>query len=147
MPDEIEAQVTQIATILRNVTGNDFHGYKRGTFIRRVHRRMQVTQTDTVADYVARLREDRDEVQHLFQDLLIGVTQFFRDPAEFEALEREIPRLFEGKEPNEQLRVWVLGCATGEEAYSIAILLREHMATLDHPPEARSSPPTLMHVR
>lgn len=137
MPDEIEAQVTQIATILRNVTGNDFHGYKRGTFIRRVHRRMQVTQTDTVADYVARLREDRDEVQHLFQDLLIGVTQFFRDPAEFEALEREIPRLFEGKEPNEQLRVWVLGCATGEEAYSIAILLREHMATLDHPPEAQ----------
>lgn len=137
VPEEIETQITQIATILRNVTSNDFHGYKRGTFIRRVQRRMQVTQTETVAAYVARLREDREEVQNLFQDLLIGVTQFFRDPAEFEALEREIPRLFEGKEPDEQVRVWVLGCATGEEAYSIAILLREHMATLDHPPDAQ----------
>lgn len=137
IPEEIEAQVTQIATILRNVTGNDFHGYKRGTFIRRIHRRMQVTQIDSVAEYVKRLREDREEVQHLFQDLLIGVTQFFRDPQEFEALEREIPRLFEGREPGEQLRVWVLGCATGEEAYSIAILLREHMATLDHLPEVQ----------
>jgi two-component system CheB/CheR fusion protein len=134
VPDEIEEQVSQIATILRNVTTNDFHGYKRGTFVRRVQRRMQVTQTETVPAYVARLREDRGEVQHLFQDLLIGVTQFFRDPLEFEALEREIPRLFESREAEEPLRVWVLGCATGEEAYSIAILLREHMATLDNPP-------------
>ena len=137
LPEEIEAQVTQITTILRNVTSHDFHGYKRGTFIRRVRRRMQVMQVNTVLAYVARLREDRDEVQNLFQDLLIGVTQFFRDPQEFDALEREIPRLFEGKEAGEQIRVWVLGCATGEEAYSIAILLREHMATLDNPPEAQ----------
>nr|WP_184091191.1 CheR family methyltransferase [Sphingomonas xinjiangensis] len=134
---EIEAQITQITTILRNVTGNDFHGYKRGTFIRRVNRRMQVTQIDSVTAYLTRLREDREEVQHLFQDLLISVTQFFRDPQEFEVLEREIPRLFEGKEAGEQLRVWVLGCATGEEAYSIAILLREHMAKLDNPPDAQ----------
>ena len=137
VPDEIEAQVTQIATILRNVTSHDFHGYKRGTFVRRVQRRMQVMQVATVAQYIAKLREEREEVQHLFQDLLIGVTQFFRDPAEFDALEREIPRLFEGKEAGDQLRVWVLGCATGEEAYSIAILLREHMATLDHPPDVQ----------
>jgi two-component system, chemotaxis family, CheB/CheR fusion protein len=135
--DEIEAQVTQIATVMRNVTGHDFHGYKRGTFVRRVQRRMQVMQVDTVPDYLSRLREDRDEVQALFQDLLIGVTQFFRDPSEFEALERELPRLFEGKGAGATLRVWVLGCATGEEAYSIAILLREHMAGLDHPPDVQ----------
>ena len=134
---EIEAQITQITTVLRNVTSHDFHGYKRGTFVRRIQRRIQVLQIGGVDAYVTRLRSDRDEVQNLFQDLLIGVTQFFRDPAEFNALERELPRLFEGKTTGDQLRVWVLGCATGEEAYSIAILLREKMAALDHPPEAQ----------
>lgn len=134
---ETEAELPQIATILRNVTSHDFHGYKRGTFTRRVQRRMQVLQISSIEAYVDRLRASRDEVQNLFQDLLIGVTQFFRDPNEFEALEREIPRLFEGKEAGDQLRVWVLGCATGEEAYSIAMLLREHMATLDYPPDVQ----------
>lgn len=134
LPEEYADQITQIATILRNVTGNDFHGYKRNTFFRRVQRRMQVLQVATLDNYIERLRGDRDEVQNLFQDLLIGVTQFFRDPQEFEALEREIPRLFEGKSGDDQVRVWVLGCATGEEAYSIGILLREHMAALDNPP-------------
>ncbi|WP_245317581.1 CheR family methyltransferase [Rhizobium sp. N122] len=133
----IEAQITQIATVLRNVTSHDFHGYKRGTFTRRIQRRMQVLQIGNIDNYIERLRASRDEVQNLFQDLLIGVTQFFRDPGEFDALEREIPRLFEGKEPTDQLRVWVLGCATGEEAYSIAMLLREHMATMDYPPDVQ----------
>ncbi|GAO40956.1 putative two-component hybrid sensor and regulator [Sphingomonas changbaiensis NBRC 104936] len=132
--EQASAEIAQIATILRNVTGNDFHGYKRNTFFRRVQRRMQVVQVDTIEDYVARLRGDRGEVQHLFQDLLIGVTQFFRDPSEFETLAGELPRLFDGKGQDDQLRVWVLGCATGEEAYSIAILLREHLATVDAPP-------------
>ncbi|RFB85848.1 chemotaxis protein [Rhizobium leguminosarum bv. trifolii] len=136
-PRAIEAQITQIATVLRNVTSHDFHGYKRGTFTRRVQRRMQVLQIGSIEAYIERLRASRDEVQNLFQDLLIGVTQFFRDPAEFEALEREIPRLFEGKDAGDQLRVWVLGCATGEEAYSIAMLLREHMATMDYPPDVQ----------
>ncbi|ANL37531.1 MULTISPECIES: CheR family methyltransferase [Rhizobium] len=136
-PSGLEAQITQIATVLRNVTSHDFHGYKRGTFTRRVQRRMQVLQIGSIETYIERLRASRDEVQNLFQDLLIGVTQFFRDPGEFEALEREIPRLFEGKEPGDQLRVWVLGCATGEEAYSIAMLLREHMATMDYPPDVQ----------
>lgn len=135
--EDVEAQVAQITTVLRNVLGHDFHGYKRGTFLRRVHRRMQVLQIDTIDGYVDRLRGDRQEVQDLFQDLLIGVTQFFRDPQEFEVLERELPRLFEGKSPDDQFRVWVLGCATGEEAYSLAILLREQMATLDHPPQVQ----------
>ncbi len=137
LAEDIEAQITEITTILRNVTSHDFHGYKRGTFIRRVQRRIQVLQFASVDAYLVRLRADRDEVQNLFQDLLIGVTQFFRDPAEFEALERELPRLFEGKGAGDQLRVWVLGCATGEEAFSIAILLREQMAALDHPPDVQ----------
>lgn len=140
VPEQAEqavTQINQIAAILRNVTGNDFHGYKRNTFFRRIQRRMQVVQVDTVDAYVARLRGDREEVHNLFQDLLIGVTQFFRDPEEFDALAEELPRLFEGKGPDDQFRVWVLGCATGEEAYSIAILLREHLATLDAPPHVQ----------
>lgn len=137
-PEEISEHVgdvlTQIAVTLRAVTGNDFHGYKRNTFLRRVQRRMHVVQVPDIDGYAARLRKDRNEVQHLFQDLLIGVTQFFRDPSEFLALEREIPKLFQGKGPQDQVRVWVLGCATGEEAYSIGILLAEHLDTIDNGP-------------
>ncbi len=136
-PAQVEAHVRQIATVLRNTTGNDFHGYKRGTFLRRVHRRLQVLQIKDLDTYVDRLRVDRQEVLDLFQDLLIGVTQFFRDPSEFDILERELPRLFEDKGPNDQFRVWVLGCSTGEEAYSLAILLREHLATLAEPPQVQ----------
>ena len=133
-PEASEVQISQITTVLRGVTGHDFHSYKKGTFLRRVHRRLQVLQIDSVDDYIERLRGDRGEVQDLFQDLLIGVTQFFRDPQEFEILEREIPKLFQGKFPDEAFRVWVLGCATGEEAYSLAILLREYTSTLARPP-------------
>ncbi|PYE23900.1 two-component system CheB/CheR fusion protein [Rhizobium sp. PP-CC-3A-592] len=133
----IRSQIMRVTAILRKVTGHDFHGYKKGTFMRRVHRRMNVSHIDGVDAYIAKLQADREEVESLFQDLLIGVTQFFRDSAEFEALEREIPRLLEGRGPGEPLRVWVLGCATGEEAYSIAMLLREHMAAMDHPPEVQ----------
>jgi two-component system CheB/CheR fusion protein len=136
--DEISEHVgevlSSIAGTLRAVTGNDFHGYKRNTFLRRVQRRMQVTQSPDLDAYAAMLRKDREEVHHLFQDLLIGVTQFFRDPKEFEVLEEEIPRLFEGKGPADQFRVWVLGCATGEEAYSIGILLSEYLKSTDNGP-------------
>lgn len=134
MTEQVAETLTQIAGSLRSVTGNDFHGYKRNTFLRRVQRRMQVLQAPTIEDYAATLRKNRDEVHNLFQDLLIGVTQFFRDPKEFEALEKELPTLFEGKGPTDQFRVWVLGCATGEEAYSIGILLAEHLQTLDNGP-------------
>jgi len=132
--EQVATVLSQIAGTLRTVTGNDFHGYKRNTFLRRVQRRMQVLQTPTVEDYAATLRKNRDEVHNLFQDLLIGVTQFFRDPREFDALEKELPALFEGKGPSDQFRVWVLGCATGEEAYSIGILLAEYLQTVDHAP-------------
>jgi two-component system CheB/CheR fusion protein len=127
--------LTRIATVLRNRTGHDFHGYKHNTFLRRVQRRMQVTQTQSIDAYLEFLRTEPEEAQQLFNDLLIGVTHFFRDRKEFEALEREvIPKLFDGKGAGDHLRVWVLGCATGEEAYSIAILLREQLARLDAVP-------------
>jgi two-component system CheB/CheR fusion protein len=137
IPAKVSEQLTQIAGILRNVTGNDFHGYKSNTFLRRVQRRMQVVQVANIVDYISRLKKSRDEVQHLFQDLLIGVTQFFRDSREFEVLERELPGLFEGKGPADQFRVWVLGCATGEEAYSIGILLAEHLSRIDEAPSVQ----------
>lgn len=124
--------LNRIAAVLRNATGHDFHGYKQNTFIRRVQRRMQVRQIDHLEAYVDFLRAEPEEVGRLFQDLLIGVTQFFRDLPEFSLLETDVvPKLFAGKGASDQVRVWVLGCATGEEAYSIAILLREHMAGLD----------------
>ena len=133
---QISTALSQIATVLRNKTGHDFHGYKSGTFMRRVQRRMQVAQVSGVQDYLTYLRENGDEVQNLFNDLLIGVTQFFRDAKEFERLERDvIPRLFEGKGAGDHIRVWVLGCATGEEAYSIGILLREHLARIEEAPQ------------
>lgn len=140
--DEILAaaanSLSRIADILRNKTGNDFHGYKQNTFLRRVQRRMQVMQFDEISAYVDFLRNDKDEAQHLFNDLLIGVTEFFRDRREFELLETEIiPKIFEGKGAGQQVRVWVLGCATGEEAYSIGILMREHMAKLDSVPQVQ----------
>jgi two-component system, chemotaxis family, CheB/CheR fusion protein len=130
--------LSRIADILRNKTGNDFHGYKQNTFLRRVQRRMQVVRIDEIAAYVDFLRNDKDEIQHLFNDLLIGVTEFFRDKREFEMLATEvIPKIFAGKSAGQQVRVWVLGCATGEEAYSIGILLREHMARLDSVPQVQ----------
>jgi two-component system CheB/CheR fusion protein len=130
--------LSRIADVLRNKTGNDFHGYKQNTFLRRVQRRMQVVQIDEISSYVDFLRADKDEFQHLFNDLLIGVTEFFRDKREFEVLESHvIPKMFEDKGAGQQVRVWVLGCATGEEAYSIGILLREHVAKLNSPPQTQ----------
>ena len=132
------AALTGIATVLRNKTGHDFHGYKSGTFLRRILRRMQVVEVQTFDDYIEILRADPDEPLNLFNDLLIGVTQFFRDQREFDVLQSQvIPKLFENKTRHDQLRVWVIGCSTGEEAYSIAILLREHMATLDEVPHVQ----------
>src|SRR5262245_7114768 len=115
-----------ICAILLDQTGHDFSGYKTRTFYRRIERRMQVLQIPSLAAYAERLRQDAGEVNTLFRDLLIGVTNFFRDPKAFEALEELVmPRLFEGKGPSDTIRVWVPGCATGEEVYSLAIMLRE----------------------
>jgi two-component system CheB/CheR fusion protein len=128
----------KIHTLLRARTGHDFSEYKDRSFQRRVQRRMQVVQTTKLEDYAARLQEDPDEVRALFRDLLIGVTNFFRDAEAFQALEAQvIPKLFEDKSAGDELRVWVAGCATGEEAYSIAMLLREHMDIMEAPPKVQ----------
>jgi two-component system CheB/CheR fusion protein len=119
----------KICALLRTQTGHDFSQYKESTFLRRLQRRMQVVHVTAVPAYVQLLRRDAGEIEALFRDLLIGVTQFFRDPRSFEALGTlVIPELFKGKGPEDQIRVWVPGCATGEEAYSIAILLADYMA-------------------
>ncbi|HEY6334512.1 MAG TPA: chemotaxis protein CheB, partial [Alphaproteobacteria bacterium] len=117
-----------IFNLLRTRTGHDFRDYKERTFHRRIQRRMQVVQTTKLDDYAQRLQREPDEVSALFRDLLIGVTDFLRDAAAFQALETlVIPKLFEEKSGDDEVRVWVPGCSTGEEAYSIAILLREQL--------------------
>lgn len=128
----------EICDLLRRQTGHDFSGYKTKTFMRRVGRRMHVLQKARLEDYVGALKENPDEVIHLFRDLLINVTNFFRDPEAFEALERlVIPKLFQDRGPGDTVRVWVPACATGEEVYSIAILMRERMDTMPNPPRVQ----------
>jgi two-component system CheB/CheR fusion protein len=123
---DLEGHLTTISTLLRAVTGHDFTQYKYSTLGRRVQRRMQVLQIDTVPAFIERLRTDPLQLDLLFREFLIGVTQFFRDGNAFEALRTAaIPRLLATKAPQDPFRVWVPACATGEEVYSIAILLKE----------------------
>jgi len=128
----------EICAILRNQLGHDFSGYKQKTFLRRVQRRMQAARLQSLEGYVERLRQDPKEVSALFRDLLINVTNFFRDAEAFKVLEEKvIPKLFEGRGVEDAVRVWVPGCATGEEVFSIGMLLCEHMATLAPPPRVQ----------
>ncbi len=126
-----ENALKKVFILLRAQTGHDFSQYKPNTVHRRIQRRMAVNQIETTEGYVKYLQQTPAEVESLFRDLLIGVTNFFRDPGAFEALEKEIiPRLFADKPPGSVVRVWSPGCSTGEEAYSIAILMREHLDAL-----------------
>jgi two-component system CheB/CheR fusion protein len=128
----------EIYTILRNQVGHNFEGYKVNTFMRRVHRRMQVNQIEALQSYVERLRRDPQEVGALFRDLLINVTNFFRDGEAFERLSKlVIPKLFEGRGAEDTVRVWIPGCATGEEVFTIAMLMREHMDQLSASPRVQ----------
>jgi two-component system CheB/CheR fusion protein len=128
----------EICSILRTQLGHDFSGYRSQTFLRRVERRMHVVDAKSLPDYIEELKRSPAEVTLLFRDLLIRVTSFFRDKETFDALAiRVIPRLFEGKMADGTVRVWVPGCATGEEAYSLAILLREYMDTLSAAPKVQ----------
>ncbi len=124
-----ESALKKIFVLLRTQTGHDFSQYKPSTIHRRIERRMSVHQISLIDDYVRYLQQYPAEVEALFRDLLIGVTNFFRDPEAFEALESQvIPLLFAGKQvAGGVVRIWVAGCSTGEEAYSIAILLQEYM--------------------
>ena len=111
---------------LRSHTGHDFSQYKKSTIGRRIERRMSMHNITSLEVYARYLRERPEEIGKLFKELLINVTSFFRDPEAFGALKLDIlPLLFAEKPEDYIFRVWVAGCATGEEAYSIAILLRE----------------------
>ena len=135
-PPNDEAALREMLTILRLKTGNDFTQYKRPTLLRRIARRIEVNELQDLDAYVDYIHNHPEEIGHLLRDLLITVTNFFRDADAFEVLEKEvIPALFEGKGPNDQIRVWSAGCATGEEAYSLAMVLAEYADRLVEPPK------------
>ncbi|MHB0956320.1 MAG: chemotaxis protein CheB [Pirellulaceae bacterium] len=126
-----ENATKKIFVLLRAQTGHDFSQYKPSTIHRRIERRMAVHQLGTLDTYVKYLQQTPAEVDSLFRDLLIGVTSFFRDPEAFKAIEEQvIPRLFAGKSADAMIRVWSPGCSTGEEAYSVAMLLVERQEML-----------------
>jgi two-component system CheB/CheR fusion protein len=126
-----ETALRKIFILLRSHTGHDFSQYKPSTIHRRIERRMAVHQIETMDGYVRYLQHTPAEVEALFQDILIGVTKFFRDEEAFQSLEKHvIPRIFADKPPGSLIRVWSAGCSTGEEAYSLAILFQERMEHL-----------------
>lgn len=134
----IEATLGEIFTLLRSQTGVDFSHYKPATIDRRIERRMSVCQITELADYARHLGESSREISLLFDELLIGVTSFFRDAKAWQTLEKEvIPALLKAIPPGEPLRAWVAGCSTGEEAYTLAILFAEAMDRLKLHPQVK----------
>jgi two-component system CheB/CheR fusion protein len=124
--EAVRDRLTEICAAVHQQTGHDFGDYKEGTLLRRVRRRMQALHLCAADDYLHWLRGNADEAAALVKELLIGVTQFFRDPEAFDALARQVlPELVQGGAAGAPLRIWVPGCASGEEAYSIAILVLE----------------------
>jgi len=122
----MQSALEKVVVLLRAHSGNDFSHYKRNTLYRRIERRMGIHQIGKMAGYVRYLQENSQELELLFKELLIGVTNFFRDPAEWEQLRtKALPKLLASHAPNQALRAWVAGCSTGEEAYSLAIVLKE----------------------
>ncbi len=129
---EDEQALQTVLKAIRDEIGHDLSAYRRNTIIRRIQRRMAVHRIDRFPDYAQYLRHHPSEARSLFRELLIGVTSFFRDSEVFDVLEREgIPQLLVDHAPDDPVRVWVAGCSTGEEAYSMAILFREAMDNLD----------------
>lgn len=136
VPADERMQLQKVFTQLRARTDRDFSRYKRSTVLRRIARRMQLNYTEDLPSYLEKLRERPEEVRALADDLLITVTSFFRDPEVFERLEKEdIPRLFAKKNDDGTIRVWSVGCATGEEAYSFAMMLEEEASRHPSPPQ------------
>lgn len=124
----------RIYTLLREQVGHDFAYYKRNTVLRRIERRMTAHQIKDIGHYVQHLQENPQEVEQLFRELLIGVTKFFRDAEAFESLKHHLQTLLRQKPTNDVVRVWAPGCSTGEEAYSLAMILLECLDELgsDH---------------
>lgn len=128
---EQKSAFDKVYALLRTHTGHDFSCYKKTTVYRRIERRMNILQLKRVMEYVYYLRENPQEVDLLFKELLIGVTSFFRDPAAWEYLKAIVlPKLIRAYPPNTVLRAWVAGCSTGEEAYSLGIVFQEVLAQL-----------------
>lgn len=118
--------LAQIVATIRSVTGVDFSHYKLATLLRRIERRMHGAGLESMDDYAALLRRNNAETVQLYKEMLIGVTRFFRDESAFSALnDKVVPALLTNRSHTDMVRVWVCGCATGEEAYSIAILFAE----------------------
>lgn len=133
---DAEASLGPLLTLVKHQTGHDFSQYKRNTLIRRVQRRIHVVQAASVGRYLEHVHKNPKEIELLFRDLLIGVTLFFRDPESFAALGKDvIPKILARKPLETPVRAWVCACATGEEAYSLAILFAEHLARMRKPPE------------
>jgi two-component system, chemotaxis family, CheB/CheR fusion protein len=129
----ISNALQKIFVILRSRTNHDFSLYKKNTICRRIERRMNVHQIDDINDYVSYVQESDREAEILFKELLIGVTSFFRDPEAFDVLKtKALSKLLAGKAQDSTVRVWVPGCSSGEEAYSLAILLHECREKLTH---------------
>ena len=131
-PEEIVAsELERIVALVRARTGQDFSAYKRGTLLRRIERRMALHAIDHVGHYARYLEEHEDEITALWRDWLIGVTRFFRDPEVFKALTQSgLPELLAARKPGSSFRIWVPACASGEEAYSIAIVVVETLERL-----------------
>jgi two-component system CheB/CheR fusion protein len=128
--------LTKIVALIRKHTGTDFSLYKPSTVVRRIERRMSINQIGTVEEYVRYLAIAPGEVESLFRELLIGVTKFFREPEAFAAIGQHVlPRLFDSPPENGPVRVWVPACSTGEEAYSLAMLMQEYVDRLETPRE------------
>jgi len=135
---DTSSHLSTIMAALRARSGHDFSEYKEKTLVRRLQRRMQVLQVDTPEGYIERYLEQPEELDLLFRELLIGVTEFFRDSAAFEALDGSVLKdLASGKGADDDIRIWVPGCATGQEAFSLAILLREAMNGRRHRPKVQ----------
>jgi len=129
--DKVLSALEKVIILLRTQSGNDFSFYKRNTLYRRIERRMGIHQISRMADYVRYLQENSQELDLLFKELLIGVTNFFRDPAVWDQLrDQAIPELLARRTPGQALRAWVPGCSTGEEAYSLAIVFKEAVERL-----------------
>jgi len=127
-----QSSLEKIIILLRNHTGNDFSLYKKNTVYRRIERRMSVHKIDKISSYVIFLQENLKEIDILFKELLIGVTNFFRDPAVWENLaDVVIPSIISKQQEGAILRAWVAGCSTGEEAYSLAIAFKEAVEKID----------------
>lgn len=130
--------MTPVFRLLRDAYGIDFSCYKPTTVSRRTERRLELIRAANLESYVERLRADRKELDALYHDLLIGVTGFFRDDDAFRSLEQNVlPNLLKNLSEEDEFRVWVAGCATGEEAYSLAILIHEQMEKLGRPCHAK----------